>query len=117
MGEGTGYILTEIWKPKPSWTALSLAERRSFFDGKINPFIGEMIAKGAELLGCAINDNDGAERMDFRYMAVWKLPDRAFSDRLEAGAKERGFLEYFDQVNFSGSLIPPPVMNQDMIRL
>ncbi len=117
MSEDAGYILTEIWNAKPAWQALPEAERRSFFDERINPFLGEMIAGGAEILGCAINNNDGEERIDFRYMAVWKLPDKAFSDRLEAGAKERGFLEYFDQVNLSGTLIPPPALNEDMIGL
>ncbi len=50
-------------------------------------------------------------------MAAWRLPDKAFSDRLEAGAKEAGFLDYFEQANFSGSLIAPDVMNADMIQL
>ena len=50
-------------------------------------------------------------------MAVWRLPDKDLSDRLEAGAKEKGFLDYFEQVNFSGSIIAPDVMNADMIQL
>jgi len=112
-----GYILTEIWNAKASWLALSQEDRSSFFDENIGPFIGRMIEGGAEMLGCAINDNAGSERIDYRYMAVWKLPDKAFSEKLEAGAKEMGFLDYFDQVNFSGSIIPPPVMNDDMIAL
>lgn len=112
---GAGYILTEIWNAKPSWLALSTDERTRFFDEKVGPFIGKMLDGGAELLGCAINDNTGTERVDYRYMAVWKLPDKAFSERLEAGAKDMGFLDFFDQSNFSGNLIPPPVMNADMI--
>jgi hypothetical protein len=50
-------------------------------------------------------------------MAVWRLPDKAFSDKLEAGAKEAGFLDYFEQINFSGSIITPDAMNADMIQL
>ena len=118
MSDGdAGYILTEIWKAKPAWLELSPEERRRFFDEKVHPFLGKMLEAGAEFLGCAINDNTGTERIDYRYMAVWKLPDKAFSDNLEAGAKEMGFLDYFDQANFSGSVIPPPVMNEDMIAL
>ena len=112
-----GYILTEIWNPKANWLALSAEERSRFFDEKIHPFIGRMVESGAEVLACAINDNAGTERIGYRYMAVWKLPDRAFSEKLEAGAKELGFLNYFEQANFSGSIIPPPVMNDDMIGL
>ena len=112
-----GYILTEIWNARDSWIALSSDERQRFFDEKIGPFIGSMLENGAEFLGCAINDNDGAERIDYQYMAVWRLPNKAFSDRLEAGAKERGFLDYFDQANISGVSISAPVMNADMIKL
>jgi len=117
MGSESGYILTEIWKARPSWIALSLEERQQFFHEKIGPFIASQVEQGAEFLGCAINDNTGPERIDYRYMAVWKLPDKDFSERLEAGAKEAGFLDYFEQVNFSGRMIAPDVMNADMIQL
>ena len=77
----------------------------------------DQMQKGAEFLGCAINDDAGPERIDYRYMAVWKLPNKAFSEALEAGAKALGFLDYFEQVNFSGNMITPDVMNGDMIGL
>ncbi|WP_433505399.1 DUF6616 family protein [Pseudonocardia halophobica] len=117
MGSESGYILTEIWKARPSWIRLSPGERQKFFHEKIGPLIMSQVEQGAQFLGCAINDNTGPERMDYRYMAVWKLPDKAFSERLEASAKEAGFLAYFEQVNFSGKLIAPDVMNADMIQL
>lgn len=117
MGTESGYILTEIWNARPSWLALSLEERQQFFHEKIGPLIMSLIEQGAEFLGCAINDNTGPERMDYRYMAIWRLPDQAFSDKLEVAAKEAGFLDYFDQANFSGRIITPDVMNADMIQL
>ena len=117
MAEGNGYIPTEIWKARRSWMALSVQDRGEFFEHKIGPLIGEMLEAGAEFLGCAINDNEGAERIDYRYMAVWKMPSRELSQRLESGAKAAGFLEYFEQVNFSGSMITPDIMNADMINL
>ena len=95
----------------------SLKERQQFFHEKIGPFIMSVIEQGAEFLGCAINDNTGPERMDYRNMAVWKLADKDFSDRLQAGAKEAGFLNFFEQVNPSGRIIKPDVMNADMIQL
>lgn len=117
MDSGSGYILTELWKARPSWLVLSSGERQQFFNEKIGPLLMGLIDQGAEFLACAVNDNTGQERMDYQYMAVWKLPDKAFSDRLEAAAKEAGFLDYFEQVNFSGGLITPDVMNADMIKL
>ncbi len=110
-----GYILTEIWKARPSWLALSVQERGQFFQEKVGPLLMELIGQGAEIIACAINDNTGEERIDYRYMAVWKLPDKEFSDRLEAAAKDAGFLEWFEQVNFSGSAITPDALNGDMI--
>ena len=65
MTDESDYILTEIWNAKPSWLALSTNERRRFFEEKIGPFIVSLVGRGAELLGCAINDNTGAERMDY----------------------------------------------------
>ncbi len=113
----SGYILTEIWNARESWLALSSDERQRFFDEEIGPFIVSMMESGAEFLGCAINTNDGAERIDYQYMAIWRLLDKAFSERLEAGAKERGFLDYVDQANISGVTISAPEMNADMIKL
>ena len=117
MSDGNGYILTEIWRARPSWLALPAEERQRFFGEKVGPFLMSQLEQGAEILAVAINDNDGDERIDYRYMAIWGFPDKAASDRLEAGAKEMGFLDYFDQVNFSGAAITPAALNGDMIGL
>jgi hypothetical protein len=117
LSEDAGYILTEIWNAKPSWLALPTEVRVEFFETRIGPLLGSLVGEGAEILACAVNDNTGGERMDYRFMAIWKLPNKAFSDRLEAAAEEAGFLEYFDQVNFSGNSIPPDVLNAHMIEL
>lgn len=109
------YILTEIWKVRPAWLALTTVEREDFFNNKIGPFLGQMTEEGAEILACALNDNDSAERINYDYMAVWKLPNRAFSERVEKGAAALGFLDYFEQVNFSGTIISPPELNGHML--
>lgn len=115
--ENSGYILTEIWNARPSWLELTNAERKTFFDTKINPLLMGMLGKGAEILGCAVNDNTGKEKINYQFMAIWKLPNKEFSDQLEQAAKDAGFLDYFEQVNFSGNLIPPPILNENMINL
>ncbi len=117
MTDDNGYILTEIWNARPAWLNVPADERVCFFEDKIGLLLVGLVAQGAQILACAVNDNTGSERMNYRYMAVWRLPNKAFSDRLEAAAKDAGFLEYFDQVNFSGAVITPDVMNADMIRL
>lgn len=117
MSEPGGYILTEIWKARPSWEALSKQDRVEFFERKIGPLLGEMVQAGAEILCCAINDNEGSERIDYDYMAVWKMPGRELSNRLESAAKAAGFLDYFEQVNISGHPITPDALNGHMIDL
>lgn len=117
MSAPAGYILTEIWKPRPAWLALAADERRAFFDEKVNPFLGSQLENGAEILACAINDNTGDERIDYSFMAIWRFKDKQTSDALEAGAKAMGFLDYFEQVNFSGPAIPPPGLNQAMLEV
>jgi hypothetical protein len=112
-----GYILTELWNAKPAWLALSAAERRSFFEDKIHPFMAGLIEQGGEFMGAAVNDNTGTERIDYDYMAIWKLPDKEFSDRLEAGAKALGFLEYFEQANSSGTIVSGQALDEVLIGL
>lgn len=110
-------IYTEVWNAKPSWLALTKEERRRFLEEKINPLLGSLIEAGAEVLGCAINDNTTPEKMDYRYMVVWKFPNREFCEKIEKGAFEAGFLEYFDQGNSSGTIISPPALNENMVNL
>ena len=117
MSDGNAYILTEIWKAKPAWLALSPQARGEFFEQKIGPLIGAIVGRGAEILGCALNNNTGPDRMDYDYMAVWKMPNKGLSDELENAARDAGFNQYFEQVNFSGNLIAPDVMNADMVSL
>lgn len=50
-----------------------------------------MLKAGAEFLGCVINDKSGTERIDFRYMAVWKLPDKALPAGSIRGRKTDAF--------------------------
>ncbi len=86
-----GYILTEIWNAKPAWYELSEEERTKFFTEKINPVLMSTLENGAEILGTAVNNNSGPQRMDYQFMAAWKFPDKESSDQLEKAAKEAGF--------------------------
>ena len=110
--ENTKYLLTEIWKPKASWVALSEGERQNYLNEKMGPLLMQMMNKGAELIGAAINENTTAEKLDYVYKAVWKLPNKELSEELEKGVKEVGFYEYFEQVNFSGK----PISAEELIK-
>jgi len=77
----------------------------------------QMMNKGAEIIGSAVNENTTAETMDFVYKAVWKLPSKELSEELEKGVKEVGFYEYFEQVNFSGKPIGPEELIEHMVKV
>ena len=115
--DNSSYILTEIWRARSAWYDLSAEQRVSYFEEKIGPLLMGIMGKGGEVLACAVNDNTGEQRIDYQFMAVWKFPNKEISDQLELGAKDADFLEYFEQVNFSGKSISPPVLNETMINL
>ena len=116
MGDSS-YILTEIWKARSSWLELSKEERTRVFDDIFNPLLMQFVGNGTEIIACALNDNSGNERIDYQFMAIWKFPNKEASEKLENAAKEAGFLNYFEQVNFSGTIIGPPQLNDAMIHL
>ncbi|MEM6319030.1 MAG: DUF6616 family protein [Bacteroidota bacterium] len=111
------YLLTEIWRAKASWKALSETERQKYLTEKMMPLLMQMMEKGAEIIGAAVNENTSDEKMDYEYKAVWQLPDKSLSDQLEKGVKEVGFYDYFEQVNFSGHAIGAEQLIGHMIRL
>ena len=117
MAGDDSYILAEIWKAKPAWHALSQGERVEFMQQKVGPLIGGFVERGAEVLGCVMNDDDVEDRLGYDYMAVWKMPDKALCNQLIVAAREAGFNEYFEQVNYGGSISTPDVMNGHMIDL
>ena len=113
--ENNKYLLTEIWKPRISWLELSKDERQNYLNKNMGPLLMQMINKGAEIIGAAINENTTAEKIDYTYKAVWKLPSKEISEELERGVKEVGFYKYFEQVNFSGKPIGPEELLEHMI--
>ncbi len=110
------FLLTEIWKPRASWRTLNESERQNYLNEKMGPLLMQVMNKGAEILGAAINENTTAEKIDYMYKAVWRLPSKELSDELEKGVKEVGFYEYFEQVNFSGKPIGPEELIEHMIK-
>jgi len=115
--ENNKYLLTEIWKPRASWLALGEDERQNYLNEKMGPLLMQVMNKGAEILGAAINENTTVEKLDYVYKAVWKLPNKEVSEELEKGVKEIGFYEYFEQVNFSGKPIGPEQLIEHMIKI
>ena len=109
-------LYVELWKPHPKWLGLSEQERRDYIQ-RVRTGIKHLTDTGAELVGFAINDEDTPYRSDYRYLAVWKMPDREQVDLLEQTLEEAGWHEHFEQVNARGAMVPPPEALADMVAL
>jgi hypothetical protein len=110
------YIYVELWNAKNTWLALSEEDRRAYV-ANIGPAMAALTKAGVELLGFAVNDDDTEHRANYRYIAVWRMADKALAMRLEETVVESGFYKYFEQVNGRGSLISPDVAFGDMVGL
>jgi hypothetical protein len=109
------HLYLELWKAKPTWTALS-QEQRDAFSAGLGPAIGGLLEAGVELLGFALNDEDTEHRADYTYLALWRMPSKELAIRLERTVVEAGFHDYFEQVNARGTLISPEAAVEHMAR-
>lgn len=109
------YLYIELWKPRRKWLEMSEQERSDYVAG-IGPEIEKLTERGVELVGFALNDDDTPHRADYRYIAAWKMPDKALAESLESSVEAAGFHDYFEQVNARGHLMSPEEALRDMIR-
>lgn len=99
------YLYVEQWNVSKKWMDLSKEERRDYMN-QVKSAITEMSSGGLENLGWAMNDEHTPYRSDYRYMAVWKLPNLEAVEQLEKGIDQAGWHDYFSQVNSRGKLMP-----------
>ncbi len=110
------HVYIEMWNAHSGWLALSKEERAGFME-RLGPALGELFAAGIELVGFAHNEENTAHRANYRYIAVWKMPDAGLVRRLEAAVEQSGWHDYFEQVNASGAILPPEEVLKDMVNL
>lgn len=95
------YLYVEMWSAKPSWLALSPAEREQFM-ARVAAAGPQVAALGAELLGSWRNDEDVDQRLAKNYFIAFRLPSKAAAQALEAIVRGSGWYDYFDQHNSAG---------------
>ena len=99
------YLYVEQWNVTQKWMDLSKEERRDYMN-KAGGAITEMTKAGVENLGWALNDEHTPYRSDYRYVAVWKMPNKDHVEKLEKALQDAGWHNYFSQVNSRGKIIP-----------
>ncbi len=97
------YLYVEMWNAKPSWLALSLAEREAFM-AKVAEASQELGPIGAELLGAWVNDADTDHRLEKTFFTAFKFPDKDAVKSFEAVVRASGWYDLFEQTNSSGEI-------------
>lgn len=108
------HIYVELWNARPSWHALSEEERSAYIE-KVGQNVQALAEKGIEPLYFGVADEDVPLRADYRYLAIWRMPDEAAARELEDNVEQAGWHEYFEQVNARGRSVPPEQVFGDMI--
>jgi hypothetical protein len=109
------HLYIELWKTRPAWHALSVAERESYV-AQLGPAIGQLLANGVELLGFALADAEAPYDAGYTYLAAWRMPDLERARALEAAVDGAGWHRYFEQVNARGAIVSPSEVLAHMAR-
>ena len=84
---------------------------------QVGPGVASLHEAGLELVGFALNDSDTDRRADYRYLAVWKMPDKKIAQQFEDMVAGAASYEYFAQDNVRGELVSSEAALQDMTDL
>ena len=110
------YLYVELWNVTQDWMDLSKEERAAFFEG-VKAGMQQLTSAGVENVGWAMNDEHTPHRSDYRYMAVWKMPNLDLVETLEKAVAEAGWHKYFSQQNSRGQIMPLPEALDFLINL
>lgn len=108
------YLYIEMWKPRTTWDALSREQRQEYLY-QMSTGINKMVDSGIQLVGLALNDTDVPNDADYRYLAVWKMPNRGHVHMLEKAVRAEGWDNYFEIGNARGQIISVDDAIEDMV--
>jgi len=101
------YYYVEHWRPRKKWLGLTPEDRGKFmFD--LSPTVQRLMDDGIELVGYLIQEGAGG-RSDFRFLRVWRMPERQFAQRIEEALEKAGWHEFFEQSSPGGEVVTPQV--------
>ncbi len=109
------FLYIELWKPRPAWDNLPCEQREEFLS-ILGPNVSRMKELGVELIGFAVNEDAPAGDTGYRYMAVWKMPNRGHVHMLEKAVKDEGWDNYFTISVASGKVLKVNDFVGDMVK-
>ena len=98
------YLYVELWKARPTWLALTQAERKSWMD-ELLAGLQQQLQSGVEVLGFASSDADTPLPAGYDFFAAWRMPSKEAARRFERFVEGAGWHEYFEQVNARGPMM------------
>lgn len=108
------YIFVEMWKPKPSWLALSKEAREQYLN-QVAPALQAMVDNGVEIIAWSLNDAATPYTTDHIYLGVYKFPTREQTVQFEQMVSAAGWYDYFYQINAKGVADMPQSIIEHML--
>ena len=91
-------VMTELYRPKPSWTALAPAARREFLQDLLAR-LAPVLEGGASAIAIGAAN---AEATDYRFFALWHLRDEASSHDMIRISQAAGWYDYLETLTVVG---------------
>ena len=110
------FLYVELWKPRSTWDALPIETREEFLS-QLQPSVSKMKAIGVELVGFAVCDEAAENDANYRYLAVWKMPNLGHVHMLEKAIKAEGWTNFFDIINARGKVVSIDQGVKDMVKV
>ena len=109
-------VFIELWSFRDKWRDLEASARVAYVT-QLGPAIQALAEEGVEVLAWGYNDKTIDRRIDYDVFAVYRLPNRAMLDKLQAGIAASGWYDYFEQANAGGAVLSPPAILEDHVLL
>jgi len=109
------FLYVELWKPRPEWDNLPCEQREEFL-AMLAPGLRQMEKLDVELVGFAVCDEETPRNAEYRYMAIWKMPNLGHVHMLEKAVRDEGWANYFDITNARGRMISVNEFIGDMVK-
>lgn len=110
------FLYVELWKPLEAWNSLSIEQREETLS-TLKSNLKRMEDLKVELVGIAVCDEETPGNAEYRYMAVWKMPNLGHVHMLETAVRKEGWTNYFDIINARGKMMDIDAFVGDMVKV
>ena len=110
------FLYVELWKPRDEWYRVPIEQREELLS-QLKPGLEKMKDLQVELVGVTTCDEGVPNSVDYRYMAVWKMPNLGHVHMLEKAVKSEGWSNFFEIINARGKILSVDEFVGDMMKV